>query len=510
MKIYSICFLLLLLASGVYGQDSQIEKLPETISDPVQSEALPVISADGKRLFFTRPREGIDGSTVFDIWRSFVNPNGSFKKPEVIGGNLGSRYGIAVVSISPDNNSLYMIGKLHLDTKPEDRLMVSHRTKNGWSNPVPVRINGLHAAGAVGNYLVIDYAFGSDQRTLVMAVDRDSSLGGRDLYVSFLDETSNSWSTPLWLGKDINSASNEITPYLAADNKTLFFSSDRPGGIGELDVYRSTRLDSGWQHWSKPENVGTSINRIGRTSYYTEDAFGKYAYFVWHPTIQSQSDIYRAPAPRHDNYVTLISGIVKDETGAPLEAVIRYDRLSDGKHLGLARSDPATGAYQITLPSGEAYSLYAQKQGYLPASESFDAKKVAAFKTIEKDLVLIKIKENATVRLNNIFFETDKTELLPESFAELNRLGDILQKDSLLKISIDGHTDNTGSEVHNRSLSLGRANAVSDYLISKGIPKTRLEAHGFASEKPVASNDTEEGKAQNRRVEFRILSSGKP
>jgi len=504
VQLFYSLLLLVLHVSVVFAQDSQIEKLPESISDPLQSEGLPVISIDGKSLFFTRAREGYDGSSVLDVWRAFVNEDGTFTKPEVLGGNVGSRYSIAVTSISPDNNSLYLIGKLHADTPPEDRVMVSHRTKNGWSVPSPIRINGLGVKG-----IETDYAFGPDQRTLIMSVTRDSTMGGRDLYVSFLNEESNSWTVPLWLGTDINSIYNEITPYLAADTKTLYFSSDRLGGIGDLDVYRSIRLDSSWQHWSTPENIGHSINRRGRTSYYTEDAQGKYAYFVWRNDTHSQSDIFRAPAPKHENSVTLISGKVIDETGAPVEAEIRYDRLSDGKRLGFAHSDPSNGAYKITLPSGDAYSLYAQKQGYLPASESFDASKVVAFKNIEKNLILVKIKENAAIPLNNIFFETDKTELLPSSFAELDRLKDILQKDTSLHIAIEGHTDNTGSEAHNKALSLGRANAVVAYLTAKGITASRLEAHGYAAEKPIALNDTEEGKAKNRRVEFRIVGAGK-
>ena len=428
-------------------------------------------------------------------------PDGTFSEPEVLGGNVRSRHSIAVTSISPDNNSLYLIGKLQANTPPEDRVMVSHRTKEGWSVPKPIRIKGLNVSG-----VATDYSFGPDQRTLIMSVTRDSTLGGRDLYVCFLDENAGTWTVPLWLGVNINSSDNEVTPYLAADNKTLYFSSDRAGGIGSLDVYRSTRLDDSWQKWSKPENIGASINRIGRTSYYTEDAGGKYCYFVWRANISSQSDIFRAPAPKRENLLTLIKGKVLDETGSPLEAEIFYDRLYDAKRMGLGRSDPASGAYQITLPSGDTYSIFARKTGYLPTSISFDAKKTEGFSTVEKDLILVKIKENATIRLNNIFFETDKTELLPSSFAELDRLFNILQTDESLRIAIEGHTDNTGNPQHNKSLSLGRANAVVEYLISKGIAKSRLEAYGYAAEKPIASNDTEEGKSKNRRVEFRVIA----
>ncbi|MEP7233987.1 MAG: OmpA family protein [Ignavibacteriota bacterium] len=490
------------IVSVVYAQPSQIEKLPLSISDPVLGEGLPVITIDGKQLFFTRARIGIDGSTVLDVWRSQLAPDGSFGSPEVMGGNLRSRYGIAVTSISPDNNSLYLIGKLRIDTPPEDRVMVAHKTLEGWSLPTPIHIKGLNVEGTV-----TDYSFGPDQQTLIMSVQRDSSLGGRDLYVSFLDENATSWSVPLWLGAIINSTSNEATPYLAADNKTLYFSSERAGGYGEMDVYRSTRLDDSWQHWSKPENIGPSINRPGRTSYYTEDAQGHAAYFVWRSDGNSQSDIFRAQAPKRTNDLTLITGKVLDETGAPLDAEIRYERLSDGKRLGLARSDPSSGEFQITLPSGETYSLHGEKTGYLPTSESFNAEKATGFTTLQKNLILVKIKENATIRLNNIFFQTDKAELLSSSFAELDRLRNILERDPSLRIAIEGHTDNTGSEAHNKSLSLGRAKAVVEYLITKGIAAPRLESHGYAAEKPVATNDTEEGKAQNRRVEFRIVSS---
>src|SRR5205823_2660944 len=140
-----------------------------------------------------------------------------------------------------------------------------------------------------------------------------------------------------------------------------------------------------WQHWSKPENIGASINRPGRTSYYTEDAQGKYAYFVWHPDSRTQTDIFRAPAPKRENNVTLLSGKVLDETGAPLAADIRYERLSDGKALGIARSDPESGSFQISLPSGESYSLHAEKNGYLPTSETFELAKATGFATIEKN-----------------------------------------------------------------------------------------------------------------------------
>ncbi|HYM20859.1 MAG TPA: OmpA family protein [Candidatus Kapabacteria bacterium] len=495
-----ILLISLTLASAAFAQ---IEKLPTEVNDPVQSEVLPVISADGKWLYFARARTALDGSTVVDIWQSrHIIVTDSFKQAHIFGGHLGSRFGIAVTSVAPDNNTLFVIGKLRRDQKPEDRVMVSHRTKDGWQIPQPIHIQNLNAKSNV-----IDFAFGPDERTLIMSMKSDSSLGGRDLYVCFLDEATNSWTSPEWLGDEINSANDEITPYLAADGKTLYFSSDRAGNFGEMDVWRSERLDDSWKHWSKPEHLDKSINRIGRTTYYTEDAEGAHAYFVWRANANDETDIYRSVAPPRITPVVLVNGAVHDETGSPLGAVIRYERLRDGKTMGIAYSDPSSGEYQITLAAGESYALFAEDSGFLPTSERFDATNIKAFSTIKKDLTLVKIKENAIVRLNNIFFETDKSDLLAASFAELNRLATILQKDPALRISIEGHTDSTGSAEHNKKLSAARAQSVVDYLIKAKIPSSRLESDGFGSEKPVAPNETEEGRALNRRVEFRILKS---
>ncbi len=268
MRHYRVLVWLILSGVGcvlvpLASAQTNFQKLPLSINTPNQSELLPVISADGKTLYFTRTRSGIDSSTVFDIWLSHVTNDSVFSPPEFVGGNLASSYGIAVSSISPDNNTLYLIGKTKSDSPPDERLYVAHKTSYGWSIPEAIKIQNLHPHG-----LYTDYSFGPDQRTLLMAIDRDSSLGDRDLYVSFFRRFTRSWKTPLWLGADINSRFAEMTPNLASDNKTIYFSSDRPGGIGDVDVYRSRRLDDTWQHWSMPENLGSNVNRAGRTSYY--------------------------------------------------------------------------------------------------------------------------------------------------------------------------------------------------------------------------------------------------
>jgi outer membrane protein OmpA-like peptidoglycan-associated protein len=501
--VVTFLILTLVLGTSLPAQaQSSVEKLPPTVNSDI-SEVAPVISADGQTLYFVRPRQALDSSIVVDIWRSQLDSNGKWGVAEVLGGALASHFGIAVASIAPDNNTLYLMGKLEESTLPEDRLYVSHKLKDGWSQPQSIHIENLHPKGEY-----TDYSFGPDQRTLIMSVDRDSSMGGRDLYVSFFDEKTNSWSQPVWLGSDINSIYNEVTPFLAADNRTLYFSSDRPGGYGAVDVYRSIRLDDTWKKWSLPENMGPKINQNGRTLYYTEDAKGEYAYFVWRPSISGQTDIYRALVPKQKaSVVALVKGHVRDQDGRPIAAHVRYQRLSDGKELGIARSDPNSGAYQITLPGGENYGIRAEKKGFIPTSEHLDLSTLKEFKTVESELVLTAIKQGAVVRLNSIFFETDKAALLPASFPELDRLKGLLLQDSVLRISIEGHTDSIGSAEHNLALSKDRATAVKSYLVKAGIPASRLEVQAFGSTKPIATNSSEDGRSQNRRVQFTILAS---
>jgi len=493
---------------------SKFIKLPLSINTPDQSELLPVISADGKTLYFTRTRMGIDSNVVFDIWRSHITDDSIFSNPEFVGGNLASSYGIVVTSVSPDNNTLYLTGKMQRDSPPDERLYVSHKLLGGWSIPEPLKIPNLHPRA-----LYTDYSFGPDQRTLIMAVDRDSTLGDRDLYLSFYreSETGNGsrpgrWTSPLWLGSDINSRYAEMTPYLASDNKTLYFSSDRPGGMGAVDVFRSIRIDDSWQHWSKPENLGPSINRPGRTTFYTEDAEGKYGYLSWRQSESDQSDIYRVKVSR-GQAVALVRGIVRDANGKPLAAEIRYERLATGvadtaviNSTGTGRSDPVTGEYQLTLPAGAHYALRAAREGYFPTSENIDLTALNGYEEIHRDLKLNKIESGATITLHNVFFETDKSDLLPASFEELDRVKQLLTDHPEFKLQIAGFTDSTGSEAHNQRLSQDRAEAVVNYLREHSIAANRLAAIGYGTAKPVASNASEAGRAQNRRVEFILVS----
>lgn len=204
--------------------------------------------------------------------------------------------------------------------------------------------------------------------------------------------------------------------------------------------------------------------------------------------------------------LVLVSGkVLNQKTKEPISSEIRYYDLATNEEIGYANSDPITGDYKIALPKGKKYSYYAQSNDYYTIRENLDLIKLENYKEIERDLYLAPIEKGEVVRLNNIFFESGKATLLPESNAELDKLAEVLTNNTSVSIKINGHTDNVGSDSDNQVLSQNRAKAVFDYLTKAGVKKSRLQFEGFGETKPVATNDTDEGKQLNRRVEFVIL-----
>jgi outer membrane protein OmpA-like peptidoglycan-associated protein len=204
--------------------------------------------------------------------------------------------------------------------------------------------------------------------------------------------------------------------------------------------------------------------------------------------------------------VILVSGRVLDaKTKQPVVAQIHYELLPEGKDIGVARSGPTTGEYKITLPSGGRYAFRAEAPGYIAVNDNLDITTLKEYRELTRDLYLVPIEVGQTVRLNNIFFDFAKTILRDESFPELNRMADLLKSNPTMEIEIAGHTDNVGTDESNLALSRNRAIAVSDYLASKGINRSRMKVQGYGMSKPLATNDTEEGRQQNRRVEVKIL-----
>ncbi len=481
-----------------------------TAINSIADEVLPVISPDGKTLYVDRKTDPKNRPSNFgndDIWYSTQDAKGNWQQLKNIGPPLNTDYGSFVASVTPDGNTL-LLGGSFMPKGVRDLnaihfgLWLTHRTAEGWSYPEEVNVKDYYTRDKF-----VEFCLSSDGRTIVLSLDRADSYGRKDLYVSFL-QPDGSWSEPKNLGGTVNSAADEATPFLAADGKTLYFASEGFAGYGDMDMFITRRLDSTWQRWTEPQNLGPKLNTPGWDAYYTVPASGEYAYFVSTENSLGLGDIFRVKLPQalRPEAVVLVSGKVLDaKTGKPVNAVIKYEDLETGKEIGSARTSPGTGAYKITLPSGENYGYRAEAPGYVPISENLDLTKAEQYKEIERNLTLVPMEKGQTIRLNNIFFETAKAELRPESFAELDRVVELLKDKPTMEIEIAGHTDNVGTGALNKQLSEARAKAVESYLKSKGIAAKRMITKGYGDSKPVASNDTEEGKQQNRRVEFTIL-----
>jgi len=480
---------------------------PENLGEGVNSsgfELAPVISPDGQILYFTRQKHSgnVGNSETQDIWYATKDSNNNFGKAINLGEPINTANNNALCAALPDGQTLMVMNKYLPNGKSENGISLSVKTEKGWSFPQAINVQDYYNDSKTGEYVLA-----ADGKTILMTVERKDAVGDKDIYVSFQQEDG-TWSVPMNLGAEINTAEAEISPFLAADGRTIYFSTVGYPGYGGPDMFVSRRLDDSWTKWSRPLNLGSQINTSGFDAYYSLPASGEYAYYSSSKNSLGFSDIFRVklPASARPQPVVLITGkVLNAKTGAPLGAVISYESLASGKQLGVARSNPSSGEYRIVLPSGDAYGFLAKHEGFLSLSENIELKKIGEYKEINVDLKLTPIEEGAVIRLNNLFFDSNKFNLKPEDELELNRVLKMLEAYPNMQIEISGHTDNLGTDKPNLLLSNNRAKSVLDYLNSKGVNKIRLKSVGYGKIKPISDNATVDGRAQNRRIEMKIL-----
>jgi outer membrane protein OmpA-like peptidoglycan-associated protein len=491
-----------------YFDDSlkyNIERLGESINSKFR-ELSPIISQDGKSLVFTREGhpENIGKDKKQDVWISRIDSLGNFSVATNLGEPINNENANFAISITTDANTIFL-GNIYLpDGKLKSGFSYSTFDGNNWQYPDSISIANYYNLYRTGSFNIAN-----NGKILITAVKRDDSFGKTDLYVSFLDENGK-WTEPKNLGLQINSAEEEISPYLASDNKTLYFATKGLPGFGNQDMFYTKRLDDSWTNWTEPVNLGPLINTSGWDAYYSITANGEYAYFVSSQNHESAEDIYRIKLPQviKPEIVTLVKGLVLNQkTKLPISASIHYEILPEGIEAGIAKSNPKTGEYSIILPAGKKYGFSAKVNSFVSINENLDLVNIDSYSEITRNLYLVPIEKGQTVRINNIFFEYNESELLPESYSELNRIVKLLNDNPALKIQINGHTDNVGNNSSNKNLSLKRAESVYNYLIQNKIDNNRLKIVGYGSTKPIASNLTEIGRSENRRVEFLILEN---
>ncbi|HOX83321.1 MAG TPA: OmpA family protein [Chryseolinea sp.] len=527
----------------------------ENIGGPINSnfnDYSPLISGDGNTMIFTSNRSTDDykiksGTNFEDIYIT-ERKGGNWDEPKKISPNINIKFNDAAASLSADGNTLL----LYYEDGGGD-IYISTRSEGEWSKPIPLSKN-------INTPLFWETSacLSPDGKKIFFASNRPGGRGELDLYVSEMD-TKGVWGKATNLGTSVNTAGNEDSPFLHADGVTLYFSSDGHPTMGGNDIFKSDFKDGKWE---KPTNLGYPINSIEYDGFFTMSADKKTGYYS---TLRQDglgsADVYTvtfleplpeekpvllvstAPEiiepvqkevvaiveplkeeipPKPDDYVdpiiqfhkdlkivTVLKGKVIDEiSAAPLSATISLVNNETNMVIAKINSDPTTGIFELTIPHGGNYGVATEKSGYLFNSINFNLPQFAEYQEIDTHIIMVKAEVGSKVVLKNVFFNIGKSDLQPESIAEIEKLRELLVANPELNVQINGHTDNTGNAASNKALSLKRASAVVDYLVSKGVSTTRVSAKGFGSERPIVSNDDEEGgRAINRRTEIEIIEA---
>jgi outer membrane protein OmpA-like peptidoglycan-associated protein len=490
------------LAPNLY-YNSPPENLGAQINTPYD-EITPVIAADGKGLYFTRtyfPENKAGVSDYQDIYYSSFK-GGQWSKAVNMGAPVNNDAPNAVSAVSPDANSLLLMNTYDTHGGAMGMgLSLSYRTKEGWSLPQKLNVRNYYNKSTFTESFL-----SSDNKILLLALQRDDAYGTRDIYVSFL-EGDGIWSTPKNLGPVINTPGTELSPFLATDGVSLYFSSTGHPGYGKNDIFISRRLDDSWTNWSAPQNIGMPVNSKGMDAYYSIPASGEFAYFISQERSLGKNDIFRIKLPSQvkPNPIVLIHGkVLNSKTKAPIATGITYRDMSNDKEVGTARSSPLDGSYKIALPYNKVYSFFAEKEGFYSVRDTISVPNIKEYMEIERNIYLTPLEIGQDVPLNNVFFVRGEPTLISTSYPELNKLAKILLENPTLEIELAGHTDNVGDAGKNQILSEQRVEVVKKYLVSKGAGEERISGKGYGGSKPIADNSVEATRKLNRRVEFKI------
>lgn len=469
------------------------------------SEIAPIISPDGKTLYVARQDhpDNIGVKKKYDVWFATRKDDGTWNSLKRMGKPINNSGDNLVISVSPDNNTLWLEG-LYTATGEflsDAGISISHRKSNGsWSVPKQIVIQDFYNRNEYESYCPT-----VDRKVLIMSIERDDSYGEKDLYVSFRLPNGD-YSKPFNMGTDLNTFFNEGTPFIAPDNKTLYFYSYGHPGYGSADIFVSKRLDNSWRKWSKPQNLGPTINSNEWDTYYSIAAKGDYAYLVSAKNSYGVEDVFEIKMSEEakPDPVVLLSGKVYDKkTKKPIVAKIICEDLNTGAKIGEVKSSAKYGSYKIILAYGKKYGIRAEAIGYMAINEHLDLSKVSKYQELKKYLYLVPIETGQTINLKNVQFKKSKAEFTETSYPELNRLVLLMKQYPQMEIELSGHTDTRGKPNLLLELSQKRVDAVKAYLVKHGIAPSRISGKGYGGTRPLGTG-SEAIEIKNRRVEFKI------
>ena len=406
-----------------------------------------------------------------------------------------------------------------------------------WETPVRKMGNAGNSVNTIDNETLASY----DPQDIKVYYLTDGGYGKNwdIMFSGVMNRERNIWGKGQSAGHEVNTKYHEGSVYLHPDGKTMYFSSQGHNSMGGYDIFVSYIDELG--HWGPAENLGSPINTPYDDLFYSSTASGKVAYIASNRKGgKGGLDIYKvtywgSEKPQsldsEEQLIASIANPIKDKSIAqPIVVEERNLTVFKGKVLDIItkqavaanititdnstrkeyiqlNSNSSSGKFLISLPSGKNYGIAVSAEGYLFHSENFDIPKGEAYNLVNKDIELMYIDIGSKIALRNVFFDIGKSIVKEESYSELDRLVSLMKELPNLKVELSGHTDNTGSEVLNNRLSQKRAEAVVKYLISKAIDKEKLTAKGYGSTTPIDSNETLEGRQNNRRTEFEIIGN---
>ena len=490
----------------------------------------PLITADESTLIFTSRRKGSTGNQLAadnnyyeDIYISRKR-NGAWTPPEKLGENINTPFHDAAIAFAPDGKQVliyYSVGN--------GDIFVSNFDGNNWSKPEPLNAN------INSKYRELSASLTADGNKLYFSSDRPGGFGGLDIYISELQDDG-TWGPAVNAGPKINTKEDEDAPFIHPEDNMLYFSSRGHFGMGGYDIFRSPSIKG---KWGRPRNLGFPINTARDEIYFVIGASNKIGYYA---TAKSDghggNDIYSIAMDKRD-YVNLqktkaieveesneleidlkieknskapliiFSGKVIDaNTNEPVKAKLVLSDNSRNLVVAVKYTDSKNGTFELQIPSDRNFGLTVEKDGYLFHSRNFKRTALSSNKDVNTTIRLKPADVGSRVILKNIFFDSGKSEIKPESISELDRIYELLNRTPNLRVQINGHTDNVGEANYNKALSRKRAKAVERYLISYGIEPGRLSSKGFGEEKPLVSNDDEIGGREiNRRTEIEIIGN---
>lgn len=534
-----MCVVILFLGAELQAQknssDYKIIKLPPSINTNNADEISPVVSMDGKTLFFTRAKseefnqtiwiDGEDvsvamkyrdilhnmakiytqiaGYTIFDPVHSEYNQDIWYAE------NKDSIFDHIVHPTQPLNNILPN-SICSTTPKPNEYVVINQYSRQGgmsrgfsivsknedhsWSEPQPIIIKNFDATTDISLTMSID------GKVIIISIPGKDSYGDNDLYICF-KESDNTFSEPKNMGPAINTRYREATPNLSADGKELYFASNRPGK-GGLDLYYVTRIGEKWNEWSEVRHFVYPINTSADEAqpYFSPSTGNLY----FSSRRDGTSDIYSVNiAPPEPIEILIMGRVINSKSKKIIEGRILYGDADSSFYQNYVETND--GRFFIKVPRGKKIKMLAMRPGYIDHEIGLKYEFNTYYPTQEITLQLDSVTVGSTIALNPIFFEQSKAYIKKESYEELEYLAGVLKKFPEICVRIEGHTDNQGKVDELQKLSEERATEVRKFLVRNKINPKRLESIGFGASQPLEDNSTEANRSKNRRVEVKIV-----